>query len=377
MFFITNYIRRDILLNSLTSFRFIAALMVFFWHVGLFSQYQLGYMGVSFFFVLSGFILSYNYHSKFSTLSKEDIKKFYIARFAKIYPVHLLTLVLSIPLGIRIFLLSEDSSLISIMTSFISNLFLIHSYSPSYEFGTAFNGVSWSLSNEAFFYLMFPFLMWFLLKIGTTNKKIALSSICTWVVLFLLILLSSLQREVGIDDWLLHVFPLIRVFEFIIGMTLGLLFVKNKEWFTIRKKFSFTTLEILSILLLFASIFYSPHIAQMFKFSFYYIPFWCLLIWIFALQGGVLSKLLLNKFMILLGEISFSFYMIHQLVIRYMNASPLSHVFNIVISLTISIILSFLMYYYFEEPLRKRIRYKLKKNKEASSAHSDLITSNQ
>ena len=58
------------MLNSLTSFRFLAALMVFVFHLGLLQQYQLGAAGVSFFFVLSGFILAYNYHSKMKSLTK-------------------------------------------------------------------------------------------------------------------------------------------------------------------------------------------------------------------------------------------------------------------------------------------------------------------
>ena len=49
------------------------------------------------------------------------------------------------------------------------------------------------------------------------------------------------------------------------------------------------------------------------------IPIWSLLIFIFAYQGGFFSKLLSNKYLVHLGEISFSFYMLHQLVIRYLD----------------------------------------------------------
>ena len=58
----------------MTSFRFAAALMVFLFHTGgVFTQYHLGSAGVQFFFVLSGFILAYNYHAKFPELYNAPI----------------------------------------------------------------------------------------------------------------------------------------------------------------------------------------------------------------------------------------------------------------------------------------------------------------
>ena len=62
------------MLNSLTSFRFFAVLLVFIFHVGIFSEYQTGYVGVSFFFILSGFILTYNYKLKFENRIRYHIK---------------------------------------------------------------------------------------------------------------------------------------------------------------------------------------------------------------------------------------------------------------------------------------------------------------
>lgn len=91
------------MLNALTSFRFIAALMVFIFHLGLFSQYQLGAAGVSFFFVLSGFILVYKYHNHFLNIDKVSLQKFYIDRFAKVYPVHVLTFFNAFPLVVLYF----------------------------------------------------------------------------------------------------------------------------------------------------------------------------------------------------------------------------------------------------------------------------------
>lgn len=138
------------MLNSLTSFRFIAALMVFIFHAGLLSQYQLGAAGVSFFFVLSGFILAYNYHAKMQDLSREKIKSFYLARFAKIYPIHILTFLIALPVTLFYF---HPDGLYLVKLAFMSviNLSLVQSFVPSQGTYFNFNGVSWTLSVEAFF----------------------------------------------------------------------------------------------------------------------------------------------------------------------------------------------------------------------------------
>ncbi|MFJ8257599.1 acyltransferase family protein [Peribacillus asahii] len=133
------------LLNTLTSFRFIAALMVFLFHSGIWKTYQLGYTGVTFFFILSGFILAYNYSERFHVLDSSKLKKFYIARFAKIYPLHFLTFFLAIP---YYFIVPLNHSPIMYVFQGITNITLIQSYLPVGN--VSFNGVSWSLSNELF-----------------------------------------------------------------------------------------------------------------------------------------------------------------------------------------------------------------------------------
>ncbi len=141
------------MINALTSFRFFAALMVFVWHINILKKYDFGYMGVSFFFVLSGFILAYNYHNRLENLRSGILTSFYIARFAKIYPVHLLMLCISIPHTI---LDEQRFHLGHIYQRAVANIFLVQSYIPKVEYYFTFNAVSWSLSNEVFFYLFFP-----------------------------------------------------------------------------------------------------------------------------------------------------------------------------------------------------------------------------
>ena len=92
------------MINTLTSLRIFFALMVFGAHCYVLDTsfdahfFKEGFVGVSFFFVLSGFIIAYNYQEKL--LTKATTKRtFWVARIARIYPLHLLTLLIAACIG--------------------------------------------------------------------------------------------------------------------------------------------------------------------------------------------------------------------------------------------------------------------------------------
>src|SRR3989442_13177120 len=99
-------------LSSLTRIRIFAALLVYWCHVGVMIPgmkalsgsslfFNAGDVGVSFFFVLSGFILTYNYADVFRDgVSAGNYKRFVWDRLTKIYPVHVLTLLIVLPIAI-------------------------------------------------------------------------------------------------------------------------------------------------------------------------------------------------------------------------------------------------------------------------------------
>lgn len=149
-----NEARRFVVLDF---YRFVAALGVFIFHLkiidsGIAPVWNGSYgLFVDMFFILSGFVISYSYPSDARGL--KAYARFMIRRIARIYPLHLLTLlvfVLLIGFGL-------DRSARSTPLDFLYNLVLLQAWGVTDHL--SFNSPSWSISAEFFCYLIFPLLM--------------------------------------------------------------------------------------------------------------------------------------------------------------------------------------------------------------------------
>jgi peptidoglycan/LPS O-acetylase OafA/YrhL len=148
-------------LPSITGSRFWAAFLVFLFHSSLPSDLapfadptiqhiytvmvsKAGWLGVSYFFILSGFIMVW------SAKDSDTVGDFYLRRFAKIYPTHCLTWAIAFIIGaISIYQYKLWSS----------NLLLLNTWFDDVRYFFVGNRPSWSLCIEAMFYLSFPFLL--------------------------------------------------------------------------------------------------------------------------------------------------------------------------------------------------------------------------
>jgi peptidoglycan/LPS O-acetylase OafA/YrhL len=144
-------------LPALSGLRILAALNIVFFHFsnpkwfGPFAPIVAnGYTSVSFFLMMSGFILAYNYEER-ARAGKLKAKNFWIARFSRLYPVYMLALVVS--LGMLV-----DEWYARPHGQFFLGLFLtplmLQGWSPSLS--TFWNTPAWTMCTEAFFYLIFP-----------------------------------------------------------------------------------------------------------------------------------------------------------------------------------------------------------------------------
>ncbi len=131
-----------------------------------------GHFAVPGFFVLSGYVLWINYESWFKEIQFTKACRFLLLRFARLYPVHLVTLLAT-------FVMVVGGALVGVQfpnnryspTDFLRNLLLIHTWVPRFHFN--WNYPSWSISSEWFAYLCFPAICLLLHRIKSSGAKIA------------------------------------------------------------------------------------------------------------------------------------------------------------------------------------------------------------
>ena len=126
-------------------------------------------------------------------------------------------------------------------------------------------------------------------------------------------------------------------------------------------------IEIAAITLFLAFYIYADEIPKVYRYSCYYwLPIAAVLI-TFSLQKGFVSRILSNRILIIGGEISYSFYLIHLFVLlsyakwQKESSFQIDWYISIPILFCITILLSLLSYYYFEKPVNKRIKTLLNK----------------
>jgi peptidoglycan/LPS O-acetylase OafA/YrhL len=328
--------------------RWVAAFMVFGLHIrnvqyfdsglgGKVSEWLFlpGSTGVSFFYILSGFVLTW------STRPGGNPFTFWRRRFARIYPVHLACALIALALGTW---LVKDMR--TTPEQWLHNLTLTHAWYGDWLSG---DPVSWSLSDEAFFYLSFPLLG---LLVHRLNAR--------WA--YALAALAAL--EVILLPWFylthphahlqpLYFYPPARAGEFVLGAALARL-VRLNAWRGPRLDAAFG----IAVLLYFASAQFPGQfsVAAVTAIGF------SLLICAGAqadLTGA--PSFWRHPRLVRLGELSFSFYMVHVMVLRFgENAillhprfSPLPAIGIALLAFVVSLGCAWLLYEYVEVPCRK------------------------
>ncbi|HEY5811390.1 MAG TPA: acyltransferase [Terrimicrobiaceae bacterium] len=303
-------------LPALTGVRFYAALGVYFAHISLvpgveeFSLRQfffgLGEVGVSLFFVLSGFILTYNYADRFQNIVRgSDCKRFIWDRLAKIYPLHLATMLYMVPVQVFSPNLPLDWRAVPF------HLLLLQCFWPFprpafYEY---LNVPSWSISCEWFFYLLAPFAIY--LALGRVRSRL------------LVLLAMSYAAGMGLFLWKTHsetarfyylsCFAPTRFLEFLAGVFLARFFLR----FSLPKTNTAARLaQVGGIVWLLAAALYRAHAPWPFWGGLLYIPGSALLIFGLAVGRGFLVSHLSGPWMRRLGMASFSFYLLQAPIIR-------------------------------------------------------------
>lgn len=308
-------------LGALTGLRFFAAAAIVIHHISgrlmpsdAWNEGGSLAQGVSIFFVLSGFILTYQYRT---VLGFREVGQFIYARAAKVFPSHLAAL------GIWFFVFGYEGSMVNLL----ANLLLLQSWVPVGSTYFAYNSVSWSLSTEMAFYAAFPVLLYGLRlqKAATLGSMLLLGALCVWAANAAK-LPGYAPSSTSVDYLgIVMVNPLARLFEFTCGMAACTVFL-SRDRRTTRGVWSATALEFLAV----ALVLFNLTIAGALLFP--YLPEWgaagsfwfgnslapavpaALLIYLLARGEGVVSRVLASRPVRYLGATSFALYLLHPII---------------------------------------------------------------
>jgi peptidoglycan/LPS O-acetylase OafA/YrhL len=354
----------------LTSLRGIAAVLVVLFHAQIFGLAPYfasatllpvkGYIWVDFFFMLSGFVIAHSYGQRFvSGLSRRDLADYLTARFARIYPLHLVMLVAFLAIQLARSTIFGDVYPLAnreggfgpadfTMPSFFGNLFLVQAL-PFYA-DPSWNAPAWSISCEAAVYFVFPVLYLALARAGRTMLWLAgLLSAATLTVLYGIAQPHSLDADYNI---------LRCAAEFTIGLCLYQLYAGRRlPEFLAQDAIAWTVvaLLILSLHLGLADLLLVPELA--------------LLLLVAVANRGTLRAALEARVPEFLGRISYSIYMVHFPVFfvaalaaralggpdALLGQSPAVRMVFFAAALVVVIALSTLTYHAIEVPCRKAI----------------------
>jgi peptidoglycan/LPS O-acetylase OafA/YrhL len=338
-------------LPSLTGLRFVAALAVFAFHIqaqGFFADSDVqwvaervsgvGAAGMGFFFILSGFVLTW------SARPGQSARAFWRRRIVRIFPNHVVVWAVTV-LGLLYLGRQSDTGL-----GGLASLFLLQAWVPQESVYFAVNAPSWSLSCELAFYLAFPLL---LLLVSRVRPN------WLWPVAgFLMAATMALPFVAGLlagdlPYWLVWIFPASRALEFTLGIVLARI-VRSGRWIG----FGLWPASALVVVGFVAAGFMPPLFA--------------------SAAGTVLAFALIipaaatcdisgtpspwrSPLLVWLGQLSFAFYLVHQLVIKVVNNLFQTHswptlpaIAVVALMFALTLLASWLLYRFVERPMVRR-----------------------
>lgn len=304
---------------GLTSLRFFAAMAVVLYHtLGSFQMpvlqtlwrvSRLGGIGVSMFFILSGFILFYTYERALNT-GRLNVRNFFISRFARIYPVYVFGLILALPGFIASMsgAVENGGEAALIRTSLTAPL-LLQSWDPATA--CRWNCPGWSLGAEIFFYALFPVVGGIAAALNRRWIPIALFAVYAAIIAAPLSYLvaglptNTVDMNANPDLTMLRFNPLVRLPEFILGVLVAR-GVLSQEWKIPAWVAGFTAAAIVAAL--YGSYYLPLNVSETLVQNGLYAPLFAGLI--VAIAKGP-SGLLAGNLWVRLGAASYALYIIH------------------------------------------------------------------
>lgn len=353
----------------------------------------MGNTGVSVFFVLSGFLLSYPFWKRYLWgESFPSIKQYAVRRAARIMPGYYLSLVVSC----IIFPFLFNIPIKALLVRFLAGFFFVAGFHYVTFFPSEINGPLWSISFEVLCYLLMPLFMYGLYKFAKSKRSFG-EAILYWigVIAFITILNQLIHVFLTPDDiergwqygliggakyWMPNYNPIGFFAHFSMGiMAAGVtawLYKMSDRVSGLKEKGMFDIIGVVSLLAALVLLFVmrlSPEFSLSIQSQPYFFPFYAALI-ACALAVAPHSKwfgwLLDNPLFQYTAKVSFGLYIWHFLVIGIVSntlfpdfqefsvKSPTMWLFVSVIIIVISYVIATLTYYFIEKPVLDRVHKK-------------------
>lgn len=357
-------------LSNLTPLRGLAAIWVVVFHFQALIKFlpektylvSKGYMMVDLFFIMSGFIIYHVYKESFQKrISLINFRRFGVARFARVYPLHFITLIICIPW----FVIEWGWGDFTSPTGIITNIFLVHSFGFHKTF--TWNFASWSISAEWWAYMVFPFTTFFLYR----KKQVAITVLLIFIVLSYMGIIYWIPRMDPNDPKMPAPHNMDATFDFgflrgLAGFTTGMLVYKLYESGFMRKIFHRDITAILVIIITLVSLHFNLNDGLC-------LILFALIVFTFAQSNRFLHRICNNQLAQYLGNISYSIYLVQIFpfaalifweiklpgVLYPKDANPTTSFLigagYALIYVILLIGLSSLSYYFIEKPCRKYI----------------------
>ncbi|MGP1586941.1 MAG: acyltransferase family protein [Treponemataceae bacterium] len=340
-------------IDSFTGLKAVAMLAVFVHHSALRpSCIDFGARACEFLFIISGFLVAYNYHDKNIECSWIQSFNMFFKKFIIFWPLHFIMTTVYLILAVF-----KNEFTLNILIAYILKLLFLQSWSNNISFVFSLNGGSWFIATLLFCYFLTPLFLKFI-KYGYRS-----------IILFIIVFLSRLGLECQIFtskdsfyDINTHVFPIVRALEFLLGM-LAFPFYNYLKKYKIKSYLFVSFLEIFIlltyaiILVAFNSVFSKP----------IFCLFSCAFILSFSLLNGIVSKFFSLKIFKYFSKIQFEFYLVHGFFLEFTywifrticNSNQISISFYIqtLIAFCIAIFISFIYKKYFSSLLIKPLDY--------------------
>lgn len=398
-------------IDALTGLRFLAAASILISHTAGWtapfttrnpitsSAAAIGVYGMPLFFVLSGFVIHYNYARLFRERSwRSAVAEFFVARFARLYPLYFFFIIVGIISDFMANWLHDylaDFFKVAITSlTLTQSWFYIIVVNHRLLLENAF-GLGWSVSTEWFFYCCYIVFVFALFRLRTpyaTMLTIIGFSLAAFLLLGSMEVHSAgvidLARRYLTDDsaltdthygfyrWLFYYSPYVRILEFVLGCLVAQLYVLliDKPVSTIEHGIGVIVLWMALLLLLLLGYFSDAQISSSMLnhyLRFFILNFGCAVpiatvIFCVSRYDSIVNRLLSTSLLVSLGEISYSIYAVHTWTLRaflrptvdFNLTNGIEALIRIPVAIVFSIIMATATYRLIEVPCRRYLRSK-------------------